>query len=354
MLDRAGSWLLESGIQDTSGGVARYYLSDSGRNARVSSEITGYAASALVYLWKTTGHARYLDRAKRAADYLVHHAWSEQSATFPFEPVLKGGPAYAYFFDCGIIARGLLAVWRATGDTALFDRAKECGLSMAFDFMAADAMHPILELPGKQPVAYERQWSRRPGCYQLKSALAWRELADATGQRELASAFERMLAYSLNTHTAFLPGDSDDQKVMDRLHAYSYFLEALLAAPQHPGVAGAFEAGLKQAATLLRRIAPEFARSDVYAQLLRARLFADRLGLCLLDREAAEYEAAQIVEFQAGGDDRTTAGGFYFGRKHGEMMPFVNPVSTVFAAQALALWQEYGNGGLVTPPLALI
>jgi hypothetical protein len=354
VLERAGAWLLDSGIQDASGGVARYYLSDSRRNAPVSTEITGYAASALVYLWKVTGNGRYLDAAKQAACYLIHDAWSESSATFPFEPVHNGGPSYAYFFDCGIITRGLLAVWRTGGDDACFERAKECGLSMAFDFMAGKAMHPILRLPDKQPLAYERRWSRAPGCYQLKSAMAWSELASATGHRELGSAFERMLAYSLNTHNDFLPGDPDDLRVMDRLHAYSYFLEGLLAAPAHPGVPAALGMGLRRAGALLRRIEPEFARSDVYAQLLRVRLFAEALDLCPLDRGAAEYEAARISEFQVSGPDRATTGGFYFGTKRNAPMPFVNPVSTAFAIQALALWQEHENGGLVTPPLALI
>ena len=56
-LSRAGRWFLESGIQDDSGGVARYYRSDVGRNAGVSTEITGYAVSALVYLYRAPAAA---------------------------------------------------------------------------------------------------------------------------------------------------------------------------------------------------------------------------------------------------------------------------------------------------------
>jgi hypothetical protein len=40
-------------------------------------------------------------------------------------------------------------------------------------------------------------------------------------------------------------------------------------------------------------------------------------------------------------------GGFYFGRKNGEWMPFVNPVSTVFASQALAMWDGADPGTLI-------
>ena len=37
-------------------------------------------------------------------------------------------------------------------------------------------------------------------------------------------------------------------------------------------------------------------------------------------------------------------GGFWFGRKGAEMLPFVNPVSTVFCMQALGLWEDHKAG----------
>ena len=49
-LARTGEWFLRSGIQESNGGVARYYRTDVRRNLPVSTEITGYAASAFVYL----------------------------------------------------------------------------------------------------------------------------------------------------------------------------------------------------------------------------------------------------------------------------------------------------------------
>ena len=52
-LSRAGEWFLRSGIQQPNGGVARYYRTDLERNHAVSTEITGYAASAFVYLHTT-------------------------------------------------------------------------------------------------------------------------------------------------------------------------------------------------------------------------------------------------------------------------------------------------------------
>jgi len=67
MLHRSGGWFLQSGIQEPGGGVARYYRADLGKNARVSTEITGYVVSALLYLAERTGDSSYTQAAVRAA-----------------------------------------------------------------------------------------------------------------------------------------------------------------------------------------------------------------------------------------------------------------------------------------------
>jgi hypothetical protein len=131
---------------------------------------------------------------------------------------------------------------------------------------------------------------------------------------------------------------------MDRLHAYLYFLEGLLPSAHEPRVAAAIRGGIPLVGHHLREIAPEFERSDVYAQLLRMRLYADRAGALPLDRAAAQFEAERLAEFQAAGSDSPTGGGFYFGRKAGAWLPYVNPVSSAFALQALGLWDECRTG----------
>jgi hypothetical protein len=67
-----------------------------------------------------------------------------------------------------------------------------------------------------------------------------------------------------------------------------------------------------------------------------------------LDRPAAEFEAAQLAGFQvADADVRGTRmnGGYWFGRKNAEFLPFINPVSAAFAGQALELWETSRAGG---------
>ena len=344
-LARAGKWLLDSGIQEScgsvAGGVARFYRSETGKNKPISTEITGYSASALVYLFHITGNEEYLDRARKTANFLIRVAWSEELQTFPFEhpsPSVESEHR-AYFFDCGIIIRGLLAVWRQTGDEELLHVAKAAARSMINDFRSGAEHHPILELPAKKPLARTEQWSRAPGCYQLKAALAWWDLADATGDHLLRKAYLDMLNIALVTHSAYLPGSTDAHQTMDRLHPFLYFLEGLLPVLDRAECAKAYLQGIHTVSRLLRQIAPSFARSDVYAQLLRVRIYgAAKVGI---NTEAAEDEHRQLMGYQADSSDPRIDGGFFFGRRDGVMSPHVNPVSTVFGLQAIAMWREF-------------
>jgi hypothetical protein len=245
------------------------------------------------------------------------------------------------------VVRGLLAVWRATGEQEFLDAAVAVGDSMARDFASsAGDFHPILALPSKTPVTRDPlRWSRTATCYQLKSAMAWWDLFEATGETRFTEPYERVLAASLRTYADFLPGHAERPKVMDRLHAFCYFLEGLLPRAAEARCAAVLRDGIGRAACHLRAIAPEFERCDVYAQLLRARLYADWLGAVPLDRPAAESEAAQLASFQAADADPRINGGYWFGRKRAEPLPFINPVSAAFATQALELWETSRAGG---------
>jgi hypothetical protein len=325
--------------------VARFYRSETEKNKPVSTEITGYSASAYIYLFRVTGDEAYLERARRTAAFLATTAWIPQLKTFPFEYPSPSAECehLSYFFDCGIIVRGLLAVWRKTAEPKLLDIAKTAAHGMIADFRDGAEYHPILELPAKEPLARTEHWSRTPGCFQLKAALAWWDLAEATGDHALREAYLDMLNCVLVTHTGYLPGATDPHRVMDRLHPYLYFLEGLLPMLDRPECARTYIQGIHTVARTLRQIAPVFARSDVYAQLLRARIYgAAAVGI---NTEAAEEEAAALSAFQASSGDPRIEGGFFFGRRDGEMSPHVNPVSTVFALQALEMWRAFQHDG---------
>ena len=351
---RAGRWFLRSGIQESGGGVARYYRIDLERNSPVSTEITGYALSALLYLHSVTGENEYFNRALAAARFLTRSAWDGHALPFEFSPGPDG--RFTYFFDTGIVVRALLAAHAATNDPVYQSTAETLGRNMARDFHNHNGdYHPVLALPGKEAVLHEPgRWSRTPGCYQLKAALGWWNLFEATGDPSFRKLYENVLHTSLETWDSFLPGHPDRAKVVDRLHAFLYFLEGMLPRVNLKRCATTIRAGIARVSEIARDAAPEFERSDVYAQLLRVRIYAHQAGAARLDVTAAAREAAILTGFQTSSEDPRIDGGFYFGRKAGVWLPYVNPVSTAFAVQALDLWQRFRDGGSATHPSLLI
>jgi hypothetical protein len=179
-----------------------------------------------------------------------------------------------------------------------------------------------------------------PGCYQLKSAMAWWDLYGVTGEMEFSLLYRESIERALASHLSFLPDAAGRVKTMDRLHAYLYFLEGLMPAMADAGCARAVSTGIRQVSRLLGEIAPEFVRADVYAQLLRIRILADAAGAEPLDGTAAAAEAQALAGFQAVSADPRIDGGFWFGRKDGAYLLHVNPVSTAFAIEALDLWER--------------
>jgi hypothetical protein len=326
---RAGRWFLDSGIQEPSGGVARFHLADTATNKPVSTEITGYSASILAFLYSTTQDEAYLESADRAAHFLTDVAWNAKLRVFPFELDSK----LVYFFDSGIIVRGLLSVWRITREQKLLDVAVEAAHGMLAAFDSGQDYHPIVELPSMKPVERIDHWSRDIGCYQAKSALAWWEVAEITGEARLRDAY---LAAVTGPYRDFLPGASERLRVVDRLHAANYFLEALSPLLNRAECVKAYRFTMDRISYYLREIAPDFARSDVYAQLLRARVYA--ASAIPVNLSLAREEADALAGFQR--ED----GGFWFGRREGKTIPHANPVSTAFAIQALEVWRAFENG----------
>ena len=125
--------------------------------------------------------------------FLTCQARDAAASTFPFEPASNR----AYFFDTGIIVRGLLAAWRCSGEEETLDRAREAAASAGVRFSGRwriSSGHRV----ARQTAACRMSLAGRagPGCYQLKSALAWHDIAQATGDQHAEKLYESMLGRS--------------------------------------------------------------------------------------------------------------------------------------------------------------
>jgi hypothetical protein len=349
---RAGlSWLAHSGIQAESGGVSRYFAGDLGKYKNISTEITGYATQAYVLL-PLPAQTGLLSNALRAGQFLCYDTGDPADGLFPFEISRDGSQLSdeAYFFDCGIVIRGLVALWNVTGDLQYLTRAERCGAALMERMSRVDgSFFPFLDRASGIPSAGVDQWSVEPGIYQLKTGLAFLELAETTSSGLFSRTAEDLLHWSMRQHEAFLPGAIDPARVADRVHAYCYFLEGLLPFIERRfECVHALQGGITRVENTIAGHREILERTDTIAQLLRLRLISDYVGAVELDLSAAAREAEALPGFQLHTTDRRTNGAFSFGRRHGELAPHANPVSTVFALQALRMWHEHQNGELRT------
>ena len=182
-------------------------------------------------------------------DVSYNRALSPPKMTTPYG--IPGGPSLCpgdRWNPTGIIIRGLLAQWRVSQEDELLDTCIAAGRAMLENFCARDIIHPVLALPHKRPLAHQPHWSTGPGCYQLKAALAWYELYDATGETHFLRAYESAVERSLASEKDFLPGEAYPNGVMDRLHAYTYFLEGLLPGLHQRDSARVFRDGINRTA----------------------------------------------------------------------------------------------------------
>jgi hypothetical protein len=350
-------WLITSGIQGESGGIARYYLSDDRRYRNTSTVNTGYFISALLKT-NENGEGELLDHATKAGRFLVEQAFDANLELFRTEvgDADEPGTREARFFDCCIAARALLHLWQATSDPVFLDRAERCGVALRTRMSRVDgSFFPLLDLRSGEPSAGTDSWSVEAEVYQLKSSLSFLELSEATGNREFDTSMQLMLNWCLKTHEGFVRGDDDPENIMDRLHAYCYFLEGLLpVADEDMKASHALQHGVLDVENLMGEVAVGYQRCDVVAQLLRLRLYADRVGIMELDFAQAEKEALAIEQFQHQSTDPKIDGGFAFARRNGTLTPHVNPATTAVAIQALAMWEQAEDGAFREPWQALI
>jgi len=340
-LDRtllAAEWLLDSGICRPGFGIADEYRTDGREYAPVSNKAIACYVSTLIWLFKTRGETRYIDRALTTAQYLSQSALV-MYVSAPTSETASDRQIDSRLDECSAILRALLRCWHVGQHSEFLTRAIECA-----NFMQ--------RIPGRCP---------------LESTRGWLELAEETGNRRLQELHCHVLGWSLTVYPEFLEFGDGKTTVSPAafgtktarlpsttlLARHCGFLEALLPTLERPGdqsrAARAFEKVFALTSAGLRSLSSEAVSgntvpTEVCARLLRLRLYAAALGLIKLDADQAQYEAGIIGEMQADQYDPRIRGGFYTGGHSTIFERVVGLAATAVSLQALTQWQQFRNG----------
>ncbi len=137
------------------------------------------------------------------------------------------------------------------------------------------------------------------------------------------------------------PPIPDPSRIMDRLHAYAYFLEGLLPVLDRPECAAAFRDGVDRARVFCAKSRP-FSRAPMCTRNCCERACWAKLTACcrsMKPRPRTRRNRPRVFRFRG----RSRRADSYSGASKAQALPFVNPVSTAFCVQALALWDDHGT-----------
>lgn len=371
-IQKAADWLIQSGVQVVSDnplhnrGFVSWYEADTLTMPYVYSEITGYLATTMCYLYDLTGDKRYLDSGIGAADWLLHTAHPETGGFRCLFPITSTRFDYKnsqiYTFDTGVIISGLVDVYRASSNDQYLAAAVKAADWIIRDVQKPNgAFYPVYDVDKRQFLESNNEWSLCPGSYHTKVAIGLVNLYTMTQNPIYKEAAEKACDFALTFQQPDGRFISFPDEGGTNAHPHAYSAEGLWVVGKVFGREDYLKSSAKATEWLLQWQSDEGyiprhfhngeplynERVDILAQTLRlASIHIGEGGLADNVETHAKLEKliALINRNQAVSNDVRINGGFYFGRlSNGDQMPHVNVWVTAFAIQGLGLYDRVIN-----------
>lgn len=372
----AKNWILNSGIQIADGpnigGFNSWFDMKENSYSYVYSEITGYGITTLLHLGNYFDDAEYLDKAALAADWLIAKAghpcggvrtrdyYKESGGSRHYS--FKRGNIYA--FDNGMVLYGMINLYKRTKDMKHLEFAGQIA-----DFLIKNMVKPdgllwaVFDTETGKKTDESDKWSTQSGSYHAKLAMAFTDLFEVTGDAIYKETALNLCGASLSFQEAsgrFITSRSEGST---HLHPHSYSAEGLLYAGAYFDKEEFIESAERAVKWALDSQMPDgglpkkydgkefipFYRSDILAQMLR-------LGTILRDegRLGPGYDPVleklkdKLVSFQYSGEGDQSGGFFYGTDLEGTTRQHINSWCTMFALQALIMYDEFSTNDKIT------
>jgi len=362
-------WLLHSGIQETDenvrnyGGVSAWFDLRNATYPFFYSEITGYAINTFLFFHQVTEDAVYLKRARLAADWLMK---IEQPTTGLFPTWVHGqDPArphfeeWAFTFDHWMIIYGLANLAEVCGESSYLEKAEDVARFLLRHTVSKSGLfYPAFNFRSQKVVEPNDKWSRTAGSFLVKAVLGLQKLYQLTQNNDYrfhAAKLAKAVLHLQQENGRFVTLIDEGST---HSHAHLYTLEGLLffgITVQDQNLIDAFIKGLSwileeqlDHGGLYSFFKDEgfvpHERTDVLAQTLR-------LGVLSLQyvKHAGKLKSKlgrlrqRLLLYQI--NSGTQKGGFLYGQEEdGAIRYHVNAWVTMFAAQALWIYDHYVDG----------
>ncbi len=378
-MNEVSRWLLASGIQSRArqarqaGGVAAWYEIAQRRYPFLYSEITGYMITTLMFLYRYRPDPDWLKSAQVAADWLARHAFHPSGGVRTRYYLVRHyrTPNYSfhagrlYAFDTAMVGYALIQLYKVQ-PRALYWRC----ITRVHEFLLNHIRsingipYAYLDSGSGRSGEHLDKWSDQAGAFHAKIALFLIDFFRMTGHPRHRLEAVRLLDAVLATQEKngrFITNRKDRST---HLHPHLYALEGLFYGAHFLGEPRYLDAVLKgmrwtrqaisESGSVSAIYEPQgrekgksgFAhhdRSDIVAQVLRLGSIVEGLGrgrgvvYPLTLRNLRDH----LLMFQFSEDGPQNGGFLYGADTDGRLRVHLNAWSSMFALQAIWMYDEF-------------
>lgn len=353
---KAVGWLLNSGIQnpsgtriagdiDVGGGFNVWFNPLSKSFSYVYTEISGYAVTTLVYLYREFKDEIFLERAKLTGDWLLNI--QDDSGAFPtafYRDDKERKPNEFVTFDIGMVTNSLVNLYRETNDEKYLNSAQKA-TDWLLQYIKNDGSIAAMVDQNGDIKDYDGTWSTQSGSFHCKLGIGLLNLFDLTKEKRYKKAAVDLCEYALTRQRKDGQFLTYGKQLGTNLHPHSYSAEGLFVVGKYLGNEIFLESAQRAAKWSIENaengIAPRLKHDDNLNYNERVDILAQVYRLCRifsLDDKRVDEMLHKIISYQSNAADKREYGGFKFGKSSsGENLPHVNAWVTMFAIQALLL-----------------
>lgn len=317
----------------------------------IYSEISGYAMTTLAYLYRETHESRYIDNARKIGDWILTVEGPNGTIPTAFylseQSVQKPGEIHA--FDVGMVLDGLVCLYRETQDARYLEDAKKAADWLVSIQQPDGSVSAMVDDATGDIKDHDGTWSTQAGPYHAKNVIGLLNLFDVTQETRYRDSATKLCDYALTRQKPdgqFLTyGELDGTN----LHPHLYSCEGLYVAGltlNEPRYTEASRRGTEWALNQSREgVIARHKHNDTLNFNERVDILAQTLRMAVLhglQDKRVDAVAAKLPQYLNQDESLATKGGFIFGKSSaGESLPHVNAWVTMFALQALRLYGKH-------------
>jgi len=353
LADSIADWMTSSGIQSADGGVHAWYDMTTNKHSYLYSEITGYAITSFLYLYKLYNRDEYIKRAENAAEWIIKNALSDcggvKTRYFTDEDTVDEHTSFSggniFSFDTAMVLYGFANLYKITGEQRYLDYAKKTADFLIDTMQQTNGSFVAIynEKKGIVPNS-TKKWSTQSGSFHTKNALGLVVMYEITHDEKYKEASLKICDFALSKQEENGRFITDTASLCTHLHPHCYTIEGLSFVGATFGIEKYIKAAEKATYWALSRTDEsginevyypgtdsfsDFQRSDVLAQVLR-------MGLLFVKDASVDHLAEVLLSYRSDQDKDGEKDGFFYGKSH----EHVNFWCTMFAFQALALYYD--------------